>query len=144
MCLRSFIAAALLAALPVAAHAETATGTATLTLTVSGLQPKGAISLGLFGSQAGYDAGDSITGAQQAVTGDTVVLTFKDLAPGDYGIKFYHDANGNGKLDTNPFGMPVEPFGFSNNARGQFGPAGWDKAAFTVTAGANTHAITVN
>ncbi len=144
MSFRPVLVAMLISSLPLGALAEPASDTATLTLNVSGLQPMGTISLGLFDSQSGYEASKSVTGAQQTVTGETVVVVFDDLAPGEYGIKFYHDVNGNGKLDTNPFGMPVEPFGFSNNARGQFGPAGWDKAAFTVTAGENTHALAVN
>ncbi len=41
--------------------------------------------------------------------------------------------NGNGKMDTNPFGMPVEPYAFSNNAVGNMGPAKWDRARFEVS-----------
>lgn len=37
--------------------------------------------------------------------------------PGVYGLALYHDANGNGKLDRNGFGIPREGFGFSNNPR---------------------------
>ena len=39
-----------------------------------------------------------------------------------YAIAIYHDVNKNGKLDTNFFGIPSEIYGFSNNARGTFGP----------------------
>ena len=36
------------------------------------------------------------------------------LAPGEYAFCVYHDANDNGELDTGLFGIPKEPFGFSN------------------------------
>ena len=49
-------------------------------------------------------------------------------------MKSFHDLNGNGRMDSNPFGMPTEPFAFSNNARGNMGPAPWSAAAFDVAA----------
>jgi uncharacterized protein (DUF2141 family) len=65
------------------------------------------------------------------------------VVPGQYAIRLFHDVNGNGELDTNPFGIPIEPFAFSNNARGRFGPAGWADAVFTVNAGENVQTINV-
>ncbi len=44
-----------------------------------------------------------------------------------------HDANGNGKLDSNMMGIPKEGFGFSNDATGSFGPPGFDEAKFNLT-----------
>jgi uncharacterized protein (DUF2141 family) len=46
----------------------------------------------------------------------------KDLPPGKYAIACFHDANADGKLNTNMMKLPVEDYGFSNNARGTFGP----------------------
>ena len=66
------------------------------------------------------------------------------LAPGEYAVKLYHDVNGDGEMNTNPFGMPIEPFAFSNDAKGRFGPAKWDAAKFTVGSEAVTHTITMN
>ena len=42
-----------------------------------------------------------------------------------------HDENGNGKLDTNVMGMPLEGYGFSNNPQVMRKPT-WDEARFTV------------
>ncbi len=44
------------------------------------------------------------------------------LPAGDYAVTVFHDENGNSELDANFVGMPKEPWGFSNNARGNFGP----------------------
>lgn len=92
----------------------------------------GEIRLGVFDA-AGYANGKAVTGADVAVDGASLSVTLEGLAPGEYGIKLYHDVNGDGEMNTNPFGMPTEPFAFSNNAKGRFGPARWEDARFEVT-----------
>lgn len=59
-------------------------------------------------------------------------FVFKDLPPGRYAVSGFHDRNGNGELDSNLFGVPSEPLGFSNGATSFFGPPGFAKAAITV------------
>jgi uncharacterized protein (DUF2141 family) len=68
--------------------------------------------------------------------------TFADLPAGDYAIKAFHDIDGNGRMTTNPFGRPIEPFAFSNNAVGNMGPARWDSARFAVR-GKTAQTITI-
>lgn len=104
---------------------------------------KGAIRLGVYDA-AGYESGKAVTGADVPVDAASVSVTLEGLAPGEYGIKLYHDVNGDGEMNANPFGMPTEPFAFSNNARGQFGPAKWDAARFEVTADGAVQVITFN
>lgn len=48
---------------------------------------------------------------------------------GTYAIAVFQDMNGNGQLDTNWMGVPSEPYGFSKDARGSFGPPGFDQAS---------------
>jgi len=55
---------------------------------------------------------------------------FEELPFGIYAIKVFHDENNNGELDTNFLGIPSEDYGFSNNAKGSFGPASWEDAQF--------------
>lgn len=45
-----------------------------------------------------------------------------ELASGKYAIAVFHDVNNNKDLDTNAMGLPQEKYGFSNDARGLFGP----------------------
>lgn len=59
-------------------------------------------------------------------------LTFPNVAPGRYALRVMHDKNANGKLDTNLLGIPTEPYGFSNDAAGSFGPPDFEAAAFEV------------
>ena len=93
--------------------------------------------------KAGYDADKQVAAGMVPVTADTVTTTF-ELPAGQYGIKMFHDVDSDGKMGTNPFGMPIEPFAFSNNAPAQFGPAKWDAAAFQVAAPAATQTIKLN
>lgn len=84
---------------------------------------------------------------QQAVipaTKGKVVLKFDSVPTGRYAISAYHDENGNQKLDRNAFGIPIEGYGFSRDARGNFGPPKFEDAAFNVTAGANFHELTLS
>ncbi len=130
----SLIAIALLAA-PAAAIAQP------VTVTFSHLTPtQGTLMVGVYISEADYGAGKASGGTMVPVTGDTAQVTI-DVPEGDCALKVFHDVNGNGKLDTNPFGMPIEPFAFSNNAKGHMGPATWADAHFAVTATGATQAI---
>ena len=51
---------------------------------------------------------------------------------GKYAFRFFHDENSNGKLGTNWLGIPNEGFGFSNNAKGTFGPPAFEKTVFVL------------
>ena len=125
---------------PLAASAE---GAAKLTVTVTNIaQHKGALMIAIY-DKSGYDTDKQVAAGMVPVTADTATTTF-ELPAGQYGIKMFHDVDGDGKMGTNPFGMPIEPFAFSNNALAQFGPAKWDAAAFTVEAPATTQTIKLN
>ena len=63
--------------------------------------------------------------------GEDASFTFKDLKPGAYAVLITHDENGNGKLDTNVMGMPLEGYGFSNNPQVMRKPT-WDEARIEI------------
>jgi uncharacterized protein (DUF2141 family) len=67
---------------------------------------------------------------------------FRNVEPGIYAISAFRDKNGNGKLDRSVIGKPKEPFGFSNDASGHFGPPKWQDAKFDVNGASTT--ITVH
>lgn len=54
-----------------------------------------------------------------------------ELPKGTYAVRVFHDANSNKKLDIGLFG-PEEVYGFSNNARGWFGPPDLSKQLFSL------------
>lgn len=68
-----------------------------------------------------------------------ISVTLKDLPEGPVAISLYHDKNGNGKLDANLMGMPTEPYAFSRQAKGNFGPPRFEDAL--LPAGTRQHAI---
>ena len=59
-----------------------------------------------------------------------VKYEFKDIPTGTYTIAVFHDENSNEKLDKNFLGIPNESYGFSNNARGIFGPPSFEESKF--------------
>jgi len=63
-----------------------------------------------------------------------VSVTFSDLRPGVYAVAVLHDENENSKMDFNLLGMPLEGYGFSNDASALFGPPSFKDAAFTLKA----------
>jgi uncharacterized protein (DUF2141 family) len=65
-------------------------------------------------------------------------ISFDNIASGTYAIAAFLDENGNGKMDTNFFGIPKEKYGFSNNIRPMMRAATFKEASFTVTNRENT------
>lgn len=65
-----------------------------------------------------------------AIKNNNSLIEFEDLPFGDYAIKAFHDEDSNDDLNTNILGIPIEDYGFSNNARGMFGPPSWEDAKF--------------
>ena len=59
-------------------------------------------------------------------------FTVKDVPPGTYSATGFLDINGNKELDSNIVGAPTEPYGFSRDARGLFGPPSFADAAFVI------------
>lgn len=66
-----------------------------------------------------------------AAANGTVAIEFNDLPAGSYALAIFHDENDNERIDTGFFGVPVEGFCFSNDARGLFGPPSFKSAALT-------------
>ena len=136
--IRIFAVAALLA---FAAPAFAQSADNRLTLTFETGAGTGAIMVALYDSEAAYEGGAPARVARVDVAAGQHEAVF-DLPAGAYGVKAFHDVNGNGKMDVNPFGMPTEPFAFSNNAVGNMGPAKWDRARFEVS-GATAQTIRI-
>ncbi|MEM9739018.1 MAG: DUF2141 domain-containing protein [Pseudomonadota bacterium] len=142
--LSALVAGTLLSSGAASADTTISTDTAILTVTLDGIENQtGTIRLGVFAGEDDYSNGGGITGANVTVDSETETVTIEGLAPGEYGLKLYHDVDDDGRMDTNPFGMPTEPYGFSNNARGRFGPAKWEAARFEIKTGENAHTITI-
>lgn len=65
---------------------------------------------------------------------DSVAETcFSGLAPGWYAIALYHDEDDNGKMNSGLFGIPLEPYGLSNNFRPKFSYPRFNQCSFYVS-----------
>ncbi|MGJ7609191.1 DUF2141 domain-containing protein [Variovorax sp. LT1R20] len=91
----------------------------------------------LYSSATGF-AGTALASQMVPMRAGAAQLVFPGLAPGRYAVRVFADENGNGKLDTNLFGMPTERYGFSNDAKGNLGPPEFDAAAIGVDADLQT------
>ena len=108
-------------------------GLATVILRVTGFHSeKGQVKIGVFNSSEKWLGKQPVYSSTIQVDGQTVTWKINDVPYGDYGVAVFHDENGNGKMDKNVLGMPLEPYGFSNNVRIALGPPKWEKAKFTV------------
>ena len=113
----------------------------TITLMIEGVDdPVGEIRIAIFDSENRYLENPSLADIIPA-SQTKIEWQIENLAYGQYAIAVYHDKNKNGKLDTNMLGIPLEEYGFSNNARSRFGPASWSQAKFTVNERNAVHRI---
>lgn len=101
---------------------------------------KGQIMVALYDKAAGFLKRPLREVSVPAKAG-SITVVLKDLAPGDYGFAVYHDANGNGRLDTNPMGIPIEPVAFSKDAQGRMGPPSFDAVKLAVPAAGSTVSV---
>jgi uncharacterized protein (DUF2141 family) len=58
------------------------------------------------------------------------IYNITNLSFGKYAIAIYQDQNSNGKMDNNVFGIPTEPFGFSNNPSAKWHKPKYQEAVF--------------
>ncbi|WP_169303043.1 DUF2141 domain-containing protein [Thalassotalea mangrovi] len=63
--------------------------------------------------------------------GDPEMINF-DLPEGDYALFLYQDLDMDSEMKTNWIGIPKEPVGTSNDAKGKMGPPDFDDALFNV------------
>ena len=74
----------------------------------------------------------ALKGMELKAVKSSLTFTFKGLKDGVYAISLFHDENENGKLDANFIGIPNEPYAFSNNATGMFGPPDFVDCKFEI------------
>ncbi len=105
--------------------------TATLQVRFRGLEPdRGRLVCALFGDESSFENDGAPRRSAVLPVADADVEWTLELPPGRYAIKVYQDLDEDGELDRGSFGVPSEPYGFSNNARGTFGPPSWAAASF--------------
>ena len=105
--------------------------------------PKGAVYIALYHSAKDFPMGKPIDGKKISVAGLSAQATFS-VEPGDYAIAVYHDENGNGQMDKRVFGIPKEPYGFSNNVKPIMSMPKFSDCKFSVGNGGRVISIKLN
>ncbi len=104
---------------------------------------KGAVYVALFRPGKDFPEGSPVEGKKVDATHERVHTSFS-VEPGEYAIAVYHDENGNGKMDKRMFGIPKEPYGFSNNFRPKLSAPKFSDCEFSVGDAGKTIRIQLN
>jgi uncharacterized protein (DUF2141 family) len=111
-----------------------------LDIEITGLRnDKGVVMLQLMDSVQ-----QTVAEKMDSIRGGKCTITIVELKAGKYACRFFHDENLSGKMETGRFGIPMEGYGFSNNASGMFGPLPFKKWIFEVNADKKIILKTVN
>jgi uncharacterized protein (DUF2141 family) len=106
-------------------------GKGNLIINITGFESNnGVASIGITDSKENYDNGNNFRGVHAPIQERIAQFIAEDIEFGDYAVKVYHDENNNSKMDKAMFGIPTEAYGFSNDARGKFGPPKYSEAVF--------------
>jgi uncharacterized protein (DUF2141 family) len=109
-------------------------GQHTLEVTVAKIKDiKGTIRVAVYNNENDF-LKNLLEGKIVKASAEEVTVVFTNLKPGHYALSVYHDVNENNKMDSNFIGIPTEPYGFSNNVMGTFGPPSFENAKVKVEA----------
>lgn len=86
----------------------------TITVTVPVNSSEGNILIGLYTEDTFLKAAPLMRASAEIVDGKATA-TFENVAAGTYGISLFQDKNSNKQMDFDANGMPLEPYGVSNN-----------------------------
>lgn len=105
---------------------------------------RGKIAIALFDSEATYNSRENPFREERlAISNREAVWRITDIPFANYALMLYHDENGNGEFDQNFIGIPLEQYGFSNNAVAWFAPPAYEKATFRLTRDEQEHVVTL-
>ena len=124
----------------------------TVEFTIDGIKSnKGKIYVQLFKGEANYQGNKAYLSSIAVAKQGQITIRFNDLGVddlatddlatddadandlnNDYAIRYYHDENDNASMETNLFGMPTEGYGYSNNAKANYGPVKYAEIKFNL------------
>ena len=77
-------------------------------------------------------SGNKVASISKTIVNNKCLISIDNITAGKYSIYYFHDENNNKELDTK-FGIPKEGYGFSNNAKGTFGPPPMEERTFVIS-----------
>jgi uncharacterized protein (DUF2141 family) len=131
------------AAISAGLFACAAASAADLTVTINHVAgTTGNVRIALYSKEEGF-LKTPFQGREVPAADGSVQVVFKAIPAGDYAVSAFQDLNSNRKLDTNAVGLPIEPYGFSNGARGSNGPPAFADARFHLNEPAGAQSLTL-
>ena len=133
------LAAALAFTLPAAA--------ADLAVEVNGIRSdKGKVYVAVHAAVDGVEfpaSAGMIAGGWKLAQTSGMKVVFRGLPSARYAVNAFHDENGNEELDTNILGVPLEGYGFANDAKGIMGPPSFGDASVSLADAGATVTVTM-
>jgi uncharacterized protein (DUF2141 family) len=117
----------------------------TLHVTVKGLRnDNGNVLLALYNGKAGFpeNAEKAVDKVSVSIRDGKAQADFQLSRSGSYAVCVLHDENNNGVMDKGLFGVPLEGYGFSNDAMGVMSAPSFEDAAVRVSG--SEHHIVIN
>ena len=112
-------------------------GTIDVKVTQIDVVKKGIVKIGLYDLLGFPVIGKDIEAVNLEVNGPSATHVFRNIPAGTYAIAVIQDENLDGKLTKNFLGIPKEPYGFSQNKYGMFGPPKFKDVSFAVESDSN-------
>jgi uncharacterized protein (DUF2141 family) len=106
-----------------------------VTVRLVGVQPQrgGVMHVGVHSTPGRGFPGPSPTMNQDIPVGGTDLQVAFNVAPGVYAVAVHHDANANGKVETNFLGIPKEGYAISNDPRPRFRAPTFEESRVTIS-----------
>lgn len=123
---------------PIIIYIDTLEKKETIQIKVSNIKEvKGTLKVALYDNEENFNnSSNPVKTAEISVDKNVIEYVFENIEINKYyAIAVHHDANNNGEIDKNIFGIPKEGFCFSNNAMGSFGPPTYNDCKFEVKKG---------
>ena len=116
-----------------------------ISVAVSGLRNNtGDVRCGLFNSAATFPKrGQQYKGVEAPIANQQATCTFTDVPPGTYAVALFHAEQGQTEMRTGMFGMPLDGYGFSRNAKIGMGPPAFSDAAYSYPGGTTTWPVAI-
>lgn len=113
-------------------------GTGRVEVTITGIESEeGQVLVAFFLDATGWPDADGpvFSRTEAAIRDGQAIAVVEDVPAGPFAVSVFHDTNDDRKLNSNVVGAPSEPYGFSADARGTFGPPSFDEARLELEAG---------
>lgn len=105
----------------------------TLIVEVNNAKPnEGQIIISVFNSKKTFLKESYVSKTKAVDSNGQAFFEIIDLPTGIYSVSAIYDEDSDGELKTGFMGIPKELVGFSNNAKGTFGPPSFGKTAFNL------------